>query len=86
MRVLGSRGKPCRAPPIPAGAGCLCIGGPMRLRGGKKSKKPPARSWKQHSVHHASIRKSSLRRNRNSGRPADYTVRETDPLAMLKSV
>ncbi len=49
----------------------------LRLRGGKQSKKPPARSWKQHSEHHRRIRKASLYRNRHVERDPDLNVSET---------
>jgi hypothetical protein len=51
-----------------------CWSEAMRLRGGARNKKPPARSWKQHGMHHARKRKASLRNNRNSGRNKAYTV------------
>jgi hypothetical protein len=55
----------------------------LRLRGGAQSKKPPARSWKQHSEHHRRIRKASLRRNRHAERDPDLNVSVMRPRACV---
>jgi hypothetical protein len=46
----------------------------LRLRGGAKSKRVRARSWKEHGEHHKRMRKASIKKNRGVLRPKHYTA------------
>jgi len=73
--LVAVRGAPVGRTPLPA----LGLLPSMQLRGGGKSKPARPRSWKEQSTHHAELRKSSIRKNRNkNAQEATYTKEARD--------